>query len=503
MVRIKQFLLIVFLAAIYFNSSAQNTQVMYYMKIPQNHLINPAVKPDNLYYLGVPVLSGISTSINNNFLELTDIFTPDLKADSIISFQNPNFNLNQIADKLKKHNNISVDANIQFLGFGFTVWKDLYIFVDVIDRVEAAAVFPKDLLNLYLKNYDQFLNQTVDLSGLNFNGQYFREYGLGFSKNLTDKLRVGAKIKLLSGIASASLDDRKLALKINSDNFTKEVTADATLNISGKKNIDRLFYDNYILKRSSDTVNRSANVKGFMNDLFFPPLTNTGLGFDFGAVYEVNRMITVSASVTDLGFIKWKDDLTSYSAKDTTLTFNRFTLQDVVDQKITLSTLFDEAGNTIRDSFKENATSSAFKTYLATEINLGANINLLPVFSVGILSSSKIWSGEVKEALTLSGNVYLGRMFSGSLSYTTANYSFDNLGIGLAFKAGPAQIYLIADKIPVKWSRIYLKKQPGEFTPLSLPDRWYTLNFQFGLNIAFGKVVNTQVDKPMLSRQND
>lgn len=503
MVRIKRFLLIVFLAATYFNSTAQNSQVMYYMKIPQNHLINPAVKPDNLYYLGVPVLSGLSTSINNNFLELTDIFTPDLKADSIISFQNPNFDLNKIAGKLKKHNNISVDANIQFLGFGFTVWKGLYLFVDVIDRVEAAAVFPKDLLNLYLKDYNQFLNQTVDLSGLNFNGQYFREYGLGFSKNVTEKLRIGAKIKLLSGIASASLDDRKLSLKINSTDFTKEVTADATLSFSGKTYIDRLFYDNYILKRSSDQSNRSPNVKGFINDLLFPPMTNTGVGFDFGAVYEVNNMITVSASVTDLGFIKWKNDLKSFSAKDTTLTFNSFTLQDVVDQKITLSTLFDDAGNTIRDSFKEDARPGAFKTYLPTEIHLGANINLLPVLSIGILSSSKIWSGQVKEALTLSGNVYLGRMFSGSLSYTTANYSFDNFGIGLAFKAGPAQIYLIADKIPVKWSRIYLKKQPGEYTPLSLPDRWYTLNFQIGLNFAFGKVVNTQVDKPMISEQNN
>jgi hypothetical protein len=258
-----------------------------------------------------------------------------------------------------------------------------------------------------------------------------------------------------------------------------------------------------MIKRSSDTVKPPANVRGFINDYLFPPLKNTGIGFDFGAVYELNKMISISASVTDLGFIKWKDDLKSYSAKDTTLTFNRFTLQDVVDQTITLNTLFDEAGTTIKDSFKEDAKPSAFKTYLPTVINLGANFNLLPVLSVGILSSSRIWSGQIKEALTLSGNVYLGRMFSGSLSYTTANYSFDKFGIGLAFKAGPAQIYLIADKIPVKWSKIYLKKQPGEYTPLSLPDRWNTLNFQIGLNFAFGKVVIKLVDKPMLPEQNN
>jgi hypothetical protein len=228
-------------------------------------------------------------------------------------------------------------------------------------------------------------------------------------------------------------------------------------------------------------------------------VTNPGVAFDFGAVYNLNKMFSFSASIVDLGFINWKDDLSSYSPKSNTLIFPISTLQDVVDQTITLDSLFGGIKNTIDDNFKKDPTPAAYKTRLPTVINLGATINLLPVLSFGILSNSKIWSGQIKESLTLSANTYIGKFFSGSISYTTANYSFDNFGIGIAFKAGPGQIYIIADKIPLSWSRIYLKKGNGGFTPLSLPDRWNTLNFQIGLNFAFGKVVDTKVDKPMLS----
>lgn len=499
MSRIKGFIISLILASIYINSSAQYGQTMYFMRIPQNHLMNPAVDPINRYYLGIPILSGVNTSVNNNFLELTDIFTPDLKADSIISFQNPNFDLNRLAGKLKEHNNVSVGTNFQLLSLGFTAGKDLYFFIDIIDRMEADAVFPKDLLNLYLKNYDYYLNRTVNLSGLNFKGRYFREYGLGFSKNITGKLRIGAKVKLLSGLASMSLDARVLTLRINPLDFSKEVTADATFSISGKDRVNTIFKDNNIINGSSDSTHRSANINGFVNDYLFTPITNPGVSFDFGAVFDLNKMFTFSASVTDLGFINWKDDLMSYTAKGTTLTFSRFTLQDVVDQTITLDSLAAEIKNTIKANFIKDPASSAYKTGLPAVINLGASINLLPVLSFGALSSTKIWAGQLKQAVTLSGNIYLGKIFSASLSYTTANYSFDNFGIGMAFKAGPAQIYLIADKIPVSWSKIYLKKNNGGFTPLSLPDRWNTLNFQFGVNFAFGKVVSTKSDRPMLS----
>ena len=37
-------------------------------------------------------------------------------------------------------------------------------------------------------------------------------------------------------------------------------------------------------------------------------MANPGLGFEAGAEYRFNDMFSVSAAITDLGFIKWKRD---------------------------------------------------------------------------------------------------------------------------------------------------------------------------------------------------
>lgn len=54
--------------------SAQNSQVLYFMNLPQNHLLNPAMRPSNKAYIGLPALSGINLNINNNFVNFSDVF---------------------------------------------------------------------------------------------------------------------------------------------------------------------------------------------------------------------------------------------------------------------------------------------------------------------------------------------------------------------------------------------------------------------------------------------
>ena len=69
-----KYILILFLAMIIANSSAQNSQVLYNMNLPQAHLLNPALRPSNSLYIGLPGLSGINLNINNNFVNFSDVF---------------------------------------------------------------------------------------------------------------------------------------------------------------------------------------------------------------------------------------------------------------------------------------------------------------------------------------------------------------------------------------------------------------------------------------------
>ena len=490
-----KYILMMLIIAVCIDAASQNSQVLYYMHLPQNHFLNPAIKPAERFYIGLPVITGISAGLGNNFLTLSDIFPPGTKIDSAYS-QNAPFDLNKLAGKLKDHNTITTDASVQLFGLGLSFGKDLYIFFDIVDRTSERMVFPHDLMQLYITKPDQLKDKTIDLSGMNIEGLYFREYGLGFSKNITSKFRIGVKAKLLSGIASMSLDNRSFTLKVN-DNFSQSVSADASLDISGKEAIQRIFHDNNFLIPPLD-LTRDADIKGFALDYLKNPVLNRGVSFDFGLVYDIGRLITLSAGVTDLGFINWDQDIKSYNA-NSNFTLQGITLEDVANEKYSVDDMVNSLVDSVKSNFIENPSPHSYKTNLPTGLSAGASINLLPVLSIGLLSNSKFYAGTVKESFTLSANAYLGRVLSASMSYTAANYSYNNLGFGLALKAGIAQIYLIADKIPLSWGKIYyIKKDNISYSPVTIPQNMNLLSLQLGLNLTFGKQVTKKIDKPMV-----
>ena len=71
---------------------AQNSQVLYYMNLPQNHLLNPALRPSNSFYLGLPALTGLNVNLNNNFVNLSDVLIAG-QSDSILTFLHPDYNI--------------------------------------------------------------------------------------------------------------------------------------------------------------------------------------------------------------------------------------------------------------------------------------------------------------------------------------------------------------------------------------------------------------------------
>ncbi len=497
-----KYLLLMLITAVCLDATSQNSQVLYYMKLPQNHLLNPAIKPSDKFYIGLPIVTGTNSEFGNNFLHVSDILPSGTKIDSAF-LETPIFDLNKLAGKLKDHNTITTDASIQLLGLGLSFGKDLYIFLDVVDKINAKTVFPRDLLQLYMTEPINLIGKTIDLSDMNLQAQYYREYGLGFSKNITKNLRIGAKVKLLSGIASASLDNKSLTMKVNSDS-SQTVTADAMMNVSGKETLNNILYDNNIKNFSFDFFGKpdtikGVNYKGLILDYLKIPVSNIGAAIDVGAVYNLGKFFTISASVTDLGFINWKHDLQSYKANNT---FNLpgITLKDVVnDTTISADDFANSLIDTVKNSFK-GTTPKSFRTYLPMGISAGVSINLLPVISLGVLSNTRFYAGTVRESVTLSANAYLGRMLSASASYTIANYSYNNLGFGLAFKTGSiVQFYVIADKIPLTWGKVYVETgDNGKYSPIPVPQNMNLFNLSFGMNIVFGKPITKKTDRPMI-----
>jgi hypothetical protein len=482
-----KYMLIIILAVNLAEASAQNSQVMYFMNIPQNHLINPAFRPSNSVYIGLPVVSGINLNINNNFVNFSDVFIKGQVKDSIITFLHPDYNVDKFLAKIKDKNSLEPEMMIQLLGVGFSVGKDTYVFLDINERIDGNIVLPGDLFKLALKGNEGFVGSKIDLSSLRGDIKYYREFGAGFSRNFTDRLRIGIKGKLLFGLAATSIDNKSLGITIN-DDYSHTLDANLTVNISGpvnvsmdsKNNIDNIDFDDSRFKTSSGIRD------------FFSGRKNMGLGLDIGATYALTDRIVVSASVTDLGFIRWRKDVTNLKANNQ-FVFNGLDMFDVLKGTKTFDEVGNDMLNSLKDAFVVSNTKEPFTTYLPFNISLGGSYNIAKQFSVGLLSYSRIIGKQVREALTLSANINIGSSLSASLGYTAENHQYENLGAGLTFRAGVTQFYLVTDRIPVMWNRI-----KNDNSNIILPSNWNTFNLRLGMNLVFGNNAKEKNDKPMI-----
>jgi hypothetical protein len=217
-----------------------------------------------------------------------------------------------------------------------------------------------------------------------------------------------------------------------------------------------------------------------------------GLGLDIGATYDLTDRIVVSASITDLGFIRWTKDVTNLKANNQ-FEFSGLNMLDVFKGTKTIDDLANDMVDSLKNAFVVSNTKTAFTTYLPFGISLGGSYNVTKQFSVGLLSYSRVIGKQVREALTLSANINLGNALSTTLSYTAENHQYDNLGAGLALRAGVAQFYLVTDRIPVMWNRI--KDDNSNFI---LPANWNTFNLRLGMNLVFGNRPKEKNDKPMV-----
>jgi len=471
-------LLTALLTLIISGAAAQNSQVLYFMNLPQNHLLNPALRPTNTVYVGLPALTGININVKNNFLNFSDILSEGMKIDeSSFPFLNADFDADRFIGRLRDLNYLEPTASIQVLGLGFSAGqnKDLYIFLDVTEHVNASMVFPRDLMKLAFLGNEDLAGQTFDLSDTKAELSYYREIGIGASKNINTKLRFGARARLLFGIATASFHNNAMNLTVNEDG-TNTLDANMALDISGPVHFF-LDSENHI-ENAEFADEQFDSSKGVIN--FLTNTRNAGFGLDLGAEYAVNDRITLSAAITDVGFIKWKSDLSNLEAYGN-VELSGIDFQDVRENSAT----FDDVTNRLIDSLKNafifTNVEKPFTTKLPVGFTIGGKYDLNDIFSIGLLSYSRITGQQVKEALTVSANMNLANSLYTTLAYTACNNSYNNLGLGLGFRASVFQLYFLFDKIPLSW-----KKAGTADESVTLPANWNTMHARFGMNLVFG-----------------
>jgi len=469
-------LLLLLTAASFSNATAQTSHVLYYMNLPQRTTLNPALQPSGRVYVGLPGISDISVRVDNNFLSLSDMFNNGVISDSTLTILNPGEDLNRFLASLGNNNSIEPQAGVQLFGLAFTVSDDLRISFDIRARADANFVVPGDLIRLGIEGNESFIGRNIDLSSMRADVKYYNEIGLGASKNITEKLRIGARVMMLSGVVSGHLTNNGMTLTVNED-FTHTVDADVSLNVSAPVTFTRDETDGEIDNIRFDE-DRFAGGRDYIS--YSLGFANPGFGIEVGAEYRFNDMLAVSAALTDVGFIRWKRDRSEvYFTK--TFEFNGLTMQDVYDESLDFGDMLNWAIDSIQTAIDLNGSPGAYTTCLPLSFIAGFSFTPVKFFTAGVLSQTRFKGKQVHEALTLSGNLNLGNALSTTVAYTIANRRYDNLGFGLAVRGGFAQMFILVDNIPFRWNKVVSGTESYR-----LPENWSTVHARMGLNLVFG-----------------
>lgn len=463
------------LAVMISDAAGQYSQSLYFMNLPQRSSLNPALRPTNRLYIGLPALSGVTVNLDNNFINMSDLFIDGVISDSTVSFLEPGEHLDRLLAGLKDKNSVEMQAAVQLFGLGFSVGKDLWVTLDLTERAEGNFVFPGELIRLGIKGNEAYTGQSIDLSSLRADAKYYHEIGIGVSKNVTEKLRLGVRGKILFGVAAATLDNNDLRLQVN-DDYTHTLFADMSFSMSGPfravmnpdGTLDSIKIDDSRFETTKDAISLLTNTG------------NPGFGLDFGVEYRITDRLSVSGAVTDLGFIRWRTDQTTLFTK-TQFEFNGLTMQDVYDGSLDFGELINWTLDSLQNSFYKKPGSDPFVTYLSPGVTAAASYSPVKAFTFGVLSHTRFIGRQVRQSVTLSANMNLWNALSATCSYTAVNHRYDNLGAGIALRGGWLQLYALVDNIPVRWTKVSSGNKS-----YNMPEDWNTLHARIGMNVLFG-----------------
>lgn len=421
-----------------FSSFAQDLRSSYFMKTSMfRHQMNPALlsKP----YIAFPMLGNINIgSSGRNGLSTFIYPSHDHPKYNTTTFMSLTVDGREFLKEIK--NNVSINAHLNynvlsaaFEGFGGMNLAEINI------RSNTYSSFPHSFF-VFMKSQDTKEKYTFDKLG--FRSETYAELVLGHSRKLSKKLSVGAKFKVLVGGSYAQFDVNHLNLTSNNEKWL--VDADVKLSAA-------VFNSNFKHTKS----NGENRVVGLTKPTFGLP--GLGAALDIGIAYEASFIqgLTLSASVTDLGYMTWKE--TNIAASKGNWLFEGFkNIAPYEDAKVTDQVKIMKSEVAKMLSMRDQGKSDVGKM-LVTTLHLAADYRL-PSYDrlhFGALLSRRFNGIYSDIQATFSGNLRPLDWLEVSLNTSTTSDSVVFGGM-LSFYTRRFNFYIGSDKFFGAISKEYI-----------------------------------------------
>lgn len=435
----KKILVAASVLATVFSAQAQHLRTSYFMEGASTRVqMNPGLQPTR-GYLNLPVIGSFNVTANTNSLGINDFI-------EITKDGNDFLNNNTLYNSLQQDNRLNVNLNTNILSFGWIKGKNFWS-VNAGLRMDIGAQINKDMFTM-MRNMNGFdiesvagSKQSYKMGNQSINLNAYAEVGLGLSRRITEKLTVGARAKMLLGLARTEVNIEQFDLDLdipevpNVDNMTQEELMNYEFSeqdwygkgysYNAKANVVTT------LKGGGMTFDPETNmINGFDLDASSFGIAGTGFGIDLGASYSILKNLIVSAAVLDLGVMKWNKNNTTMAEANGEE--NVIINEDNYEQYIGGDILSLDRFAFEKDEHADYKTS----TKLSTTVLLAAEYGLLNnKLSVGAVYSSRFVQPKTQTELTFLVTLRPSNAFNAAISYSpilSGGKSF-----GLALKLGP------------------------------------------------------------------
>ncbi|MDD7232865.1 MAG: DUF5723 family protein [Bacteroidales bacterium] len=371
------------MAAAILPTSAQELRTSYFMETSNyRHQMNPALLDSP--YFGM-FFSNINVGMTGNIGAKQFIFdTNGLPGYTgnyrYTTFMDPNVDAKTFLNKLHDKNRFDLYLNYNLFSVGFKAWGGVNL-LELNLRSNTNLTLPKGLFE-FAKTAGE--KEHYEFGGLGMRTQNYMELALGHSRDINNQWRVGGKLKFLIGAAYADF---------TADNVTLDMTEDAwRIQSNAQMKASLLKSDVIHEDPSKNSADGRPRVKELDNFGFSLP--GFGMALDLGVTYKPIENLTLSAAITDLGFISWKNTHHASSQGDYTFDgFDNIYIGSDKDQTEDIDDQFDQIGDDLEEMFSvyDDGTKTATQALAAT-LNVGAEYKL-PAYDklkFGFLYTSRI-----------------------------------------------------------------------------------------------------------------
>ena len=436
------------------SAQQNNTRTAYFLdNYTYGYRLNPAFDSE-MNFFAIPVLGNVSLGAESS-VGLSNFLYPSSNG-KLALFIDDSVSSQEFMNGLKDRNMLNANLNLTVLATGFRTGR-FYHTIDVSVKANENAVLSKSLFD-FAKVGTTNGSTAWQIENVGVGADVFGEVAYGLSTNIGESLRIGARLKVLMGLAHADVMVDKLNLSMSEENWT--ASTEGSVEVAGPIEFGT---------SGNNTVDLSSIEMGDFNGL-----SGFGFGVDLGASYRFLDHFTASVSVLDLGFISWKNMTKAQSTGSNSYYFDGFGTMDSADDLTSgIQGLTDEVLSLVQfEKVNEAKGNSPLSATLHAGIE--AEMPFYDRLSFGLLGTHRFNGAYSWTEGRLSANVTpvdcIGLAVSGGVS----NFGGSFGGI-VNFVFPGFNLFVGADSFLVKVS------------PQYIPVKKFNTNLALGLNITFGK----------------